>query len=40
MADLIDLACGEVVLPGQADVQKALIVPQVQVNLQQNMPSP
>ena len=34
MSDLIDFACGEIVLSGQADVKKALIVTQIQVHLQ------
>lgn len=34
MSDLIDFACGEVMLSGQADVKKALIVTQIQVHLQ------
>lgn len=32
--DLVDLACRQIVLPGQADVKKAFIVSQVQVHLQ------
>lgn len=34
LPDLIDFACGQIVLPGQADVQEALIISQIQVHLQ------
>lgn len=34
MSDLVDFACGKIVLSGQADVKKAFIVAQIQVHLQ------
>ena len=33
-SDLINFACGEIMLSGQADVKKAFIVAQIQVHLQ------
>lgn len=30
---LVDLSCGEVVVPSETDVQETLVVPQVQIHL-------
>ena len=34
MSDLVNFACSEIMLSGQTDVKKALIVAQIQVHLQ------
>lgn len=34
MPDLVDFACGQVVLSGQADIQEAFVISQIQVYLQ------
>lgn len=34
VSHLVDFACGEVVLSGQADVKKAFVVAQIQIDLQ------
>ena len=35
VTNLVDLACGQVVFPGQTDVKETFIIAQVQINLQQ-----